>query len=173
MYESRNRLAAILLIACGVAPVARAAALGPHSLCGGDETIVFSCKIEHGKGYASICAKGNTSPDAGYVQYRFGHDAASAFRFPASKVAPGDTFHVLTVNHFRDGIGKHLTFSNGAYTYIVSNAVQPPEIGVFRNNRRVAIKACEFDNGFTPISNEADFGIKPGEKSALDAFDGS
>ncbi|WP_246793372.1 hypothetical protein [Burkholderia perseverans] len=166
-------MTAAVLAACAVAQSAHAADLRPRSLCGSDETIYFSCKIEHTRDYASVCAKDNTAADAGYVQYRYGHDAASAFRFPASKVAPGDTFHILTVNHFRDGIGKHLTFSNGAYTYVVSNAVQPPEIGVFRNGKSVATKTCEFDNGFTPISNDADFGIKPGEKSGLDSFDGS
>ncbi|WP_158336080.1 hypothetical protein [Burkholderia plantarii] len=162
-----------LLAACAVAPSAHGENFRPHSLCGSDETIYFSCKIEHSKDYASVCAKDNSAADSGYVQYRYGHDAASAFRFPASQAAPGDVFHILTVNHFRDGIGKHLTFSNGAYTYVVSNAVQPPEIGVFRNDKLIATKTCEFDNGFTPISNEADFGIKQGEKFGLDSFDGS
>lgn len=143
------------------------------SLCAENEIVYFSCKIEHSQNYASICAKDNVSPDAGYVQYRFGNNLNTAFKFPDPKVPPSDLFHIQTINHFRDGIGKHVMFKNGAYTYVISNAVQPPEIGVFRGGKLVTTKACEFDGDFSPISNNADYGIKKGEKSQFDTFDGS
>jgi hypothetical protein len=66
-----------------------------------------------------------------------------------------------------------VTFKNGSYIYIVSNAVQPPEIGIFRDEKLIATKECEFDGEFSPINNQADFGVKQGKKSMLDAFDGS
>ncbi|WP_321853379.1 hypothetical protein [Paraburkholderia tropica] len=145
----------------------------PESLCSEEEVVYFSCKIERSQNYASICAKDNVSPNAGYVQYRFGKNIGTAFRFPETEVAPNDFFHVQTINHLRDGIGKHLTFHNGAYTYVISNAVQPPEIGVFRDGKIVTTKSCQFDGDFSPISSRADYGIKQGEKSKLDSFDGS
>jgi hypothetical protein len=161
------------LVNCMAAASVRAGELEHGSLCSSNETVYFSCKIERTREYASICAKDNVSQDAGYVQYRFGRDQDSAFKFPNSKTPPGDFFNIRTINHFRDGIGKHVTFKNDSYTYIVSSAVQPPEIGVFRDEKLIATKECKFDGEFTPISNDADFGIKQGGKSKLDTFDGS
>lgn len=163
-------MAAILIVRGGIS----LAHAGEHdSLCAENETVYFSCKIEHSQNYASICAKDNMSSDSGYVQYRFGRNRDAAFKFPDAKVPPNDLFHIQIINHFRDGIGKHVIFKNGAYTYVVSNAVQPPEIGIFRDGKLVTTKICEFDGGFSSISNRADYGIKQGEKSQLDTFDGS
>jgi hypothetical protein len=170
----KNWLAVVaVLVNCMATASARAGELEHGSLCSSNETVYFSCKIERTREYASICAKDNVSPDTGYVQYRFGRDQDAAFKFPNSKVPPGASFHIQTINHFHDGLGKHVTFKNGSYTYIVSSAVQPPEIGIFRGEKLIATKECEFDGGFSTISNEADFGIKQGEKSTLDTFDGS
>lgn len=171
--NSRAHLLAVVATFSFVGGMSLAYAGEHGSLCAENETIYFSCKIEHSQNYASICAKDNMSPETGYVQYRFGKNIATAFKFPDSKVAPGDLLHIQTINHFRDGIGKHVMFGNDAYTYVVSNAVQSPEIGVFRNGKLVTTKSCEFDGEFSPISNRADHGIKQGEKSTLDTFDGS
>ena len=143
------------------------------SLCNEHETTYFSCKIEHEKSYVSVCAKDNTAPDAGYVQYRYGTQSKIDFTYPPSPIPPAKLFSVQTINHFRDGIGKHIEFRNHEYTYIVSNAVQPAEVGVFRNDKLLTTKSCEFSEGFDDISNDADLGIEQGTKSPLDSFDGS
>lgn len=59
---------------------ARTRYLNPQDwMCELDEAIYISCSLDagqtpnnYGGPIASVCAKNNTSPDSGYVQYRYG-----------------------------------------------------------------------------------------------------
>lgn len=41
------------------------------TLCAAHEDVYFSCPLPGGK-IVSVCASGNSKPDAGYAQYRYG-----------------------------------------------------------------------------------------------------
>ncbi|CAD6529300.1 hypothetical protein LMG24235_02288 [Paraburkholderia sabiae] len=100
-----------------------------QTLCNDGEETYFSCPLENQK-TVTVCAKNNTAPNEGYVQYRYG-TKDNAFAFPGETVAPASTVKVTDVSE--GGIrGLHLKFTKGPYTYVVSS-VLPGEIYVSRN----------------------------------------
>ncbi|WP_246793371.1 hypothetical protein [Burkholderia perseverans] len=110
---------------------------GP-TLCDDGEDVYFSCPLENGK-TVSVCAGGNTRPDRGYVQYRYG-SRGDAFAIPGERVPPARAVGITDVSEGSIR-GLHLKFSRGPYTYVVSS-VAPGGVHVVKNGRVVFDKAC-------------------------------
>ncbi len=110
-----------------------------QTLCSEDEEVYFSCPLENGK-TISVCAKGNASPDKGYVQYRYSTER-DTFAFPAKNVAPTKVVGITDVSEGSIR-GLHLKFFKGAYTYVVSS-VSPGGVYVSKNGKIIFDKACQ------------------------------
>lgn len=98
-------------------------------MCREGETIYISCALDAGTDQysydgpvASICAKGNTSPDRGYVQYRYGTPSYGysteklEMQYPEEKNAPKGIFKIYSSNH-SESLGTALRFTSGEYVY--------------------------------------------------------
>lgn len=99
------------------------------TLCEKGEDIYISCAFNPsldedsylGK-VASICAKANTSPSSGYVQYRFGKPsygvgpASVELQYPEKKIPPKGIFTIYSsINPESSGVA--LRFTKGSYLY--------------------------------------------------------
>jgi len=109
-----------------------------QTLCKEGEEIYFSCPLENGK-TVSVCAKNNTGPERGYVQYRYG-SKDNLFVFPSGNVPPAQTVMVTDVSEGSIR-GLHLKFSKEPYTYVVSS-VSPGELYVSKNGKIIFDKEC-------------------------------
>ncbi|CAB3755353.1 hypothetical protein [Paraburkholderia solisilvae] len=138
-----------------------------ESLCRQGEMKYFSCELQNSKKIASVCAKDNISPDQGYVQYRFGTPRHVELEFPGKHIAPRGKISIVNVSRLRDGLGSHLKFSNGSYTYVVSNAVVPGEVYVEKNGKIVFDEICKGD-GYTPFDYAVWDGIEYGVENRVD-----
>lgn len=122
----------------------------------GDESY-FSCPLENGK-IVSVCAKNNTDPDRGYVQYRYG-SKDDVFVFPPENVPSAKTVEITDVSEGSIR-GLHLKFSKEPYTYVVSS-VSPGELYVSKNGKIIFDKECpasrykNFSNKIFDEVNEA------------------
>jgi hypothetical protein len=99
------------------------------TLCEIGEEIYISCAFNPsldednylGK-VASVCAKANTSPSSGYVQYRFGKPsygvgpASIELQYPEKKIPPKGMFKIYTSRN-TESSGIALQFTNGMYLY--------------------------------------------------------
>ncbi|AJW98893.1 hypothetical protein BM43_595 [Burkholderia gladioli] len=133
------------------------------TLCSEDEDVYFSCPLENGK-TISVCAKGNTSPNQGYVQYRYG-TRIDAFPFPAKSIAPTK---VLGITDVSEGSirGLHLKFFKGLYTYVVSS-VPPGGVYVSKNGKIIFDKICQASQ-YKSFSNKVFDGINQSPVLELD-----
>ncbi|CAB3735978.1 hypothetical protein LMG24238_06184 [Paraburkholderia sediminicola] len=128
-----------------------------QTLCNEGEEIYFSCPLENGK-TVSVCAKNNTDPDRGYVQYRYG-SKDDVFVFPPENVQPAKTVEITDVSEGSIR-GLHLKFSKEQYTYVVSS-VSPGELYVSKNGKIIFDKECQvsryknFSNKIFDEVNEA------------------
>lgn len=99
------------------------------TLCGADETPLFSCTVDFnhavggkllgGKKTVSVCASPDLSSSSGYIKYLFGRSKQNVeLTYPTDTQHPGQRF-----KFFRDGSAKssveQLSFSNGVFSYIV------------------------------------------------------
>ncbi|MFM0646576.1 hypothetical protein PQR14_19800 [Paraburkholderia bryophila] len=109
-----------------------------QTLCSEDEYVYFSCPLENQK-TVSVCAKDNTTPNRGYVQYRYGNKG-DAFAFPPENVPPARTVKITDVSEGSIR-GLHLKFSKEPYTYVVSS-VSPGDIYVSKNGKIIFDKKC-------------------------------
>jgi hypothetical protein len=99
------------------------------TLCEKGEDVYISCAFNSsldqdnylGK-VASICAKNNTSPDSGYVQYRFGKPsygvgpARIELQYPEQKIPPKGIFTIYNSSN-SESTGVALRFARGEYLY--------------------------------------------------------
>jgi hypothetical protein len=99
------------------------------TLCEKGEDVYISCAFNSsfdqdnylGK-VASICAKANTSPASGYVQYRFGKPsygigpARIELQYPEQKIPPKGIFTIYNSSN-SESIGVALRFARGEYLY--------------------------------------------------------
>jgi hypothetical protein len=99
------------------------------TLCREGETIYISCAFDGGLDQdtyegevASICAKNNTSPDKGYVQYRYGTPTYGykqeklELQYPEEQRPPNGVFNIYISSHPKS-LGTAIAFQRGAYTY--------------------------------------------------------
>lgn len=104
------------------------------TMCREGEDIYISCafnsgsdQYSYGGEVASICAKSNTSPDDGYVQYRYGtptygkKSETIKMQYPEKKLPPIGIFTIYNSNN-PEGVGVALRFKSGAYVYSFENA---------------------------------------------------
>lgn len=139
-------------------------------LCHRGEVEYFNCEIQNSNKIASVCAAGNVSPEHGYVQYRFGTHDAVDYKFPDRLVAPRGKFSIVDVSRFRDGLGSHLRFASGGYTYVVSNALVPGEIYVEKDGKVIFDGICK-GSEYKSFSNAARRGLDYGLENSIDELD--
>lgn len=132
-------------------------------LCNNGEDVYFSCPLANSK-TVSVCAKGNTAPDQGYVQYRYG-TKDNAFAFPNMSTPPVSTVKITDVSEGSIG-GLHLKFSNGPYTYVVSS-VSPGGIYVLKKGKIVFDKECQASR-YKSFSDKVFDGINDAPVSKVD-----
>lgn len=116
-------------------------------MCREGEDIYISCafnpdadQYSYGGEVASICAKSNTSPDDGYIQYRYGTPTYGdksekiKMQYPKKKLPPKGIFTIYNSNN-PESIGTALRFKSGAYVYSFEN------LGIL--NYRVVVRQQE------------------------------
>jgi hypothetical protein len=134
-----------------------------QTLCDDREEIYFSCPLENGK-TVSVCARNNTGPDRGYLQYRYGTKDGT-FVFPDQSVPPAKTIAITDVSEGSIR-GLHLEFSRGLYTYVVSS-VSPGEICVVKNGKILFDNHCGASI-YKNFSNEIFDGVNEAPVSKVD-----
>jgi hypothetical protein len=141
-----------------------------ETLCTEKEDIYFNCKLDGGHKLVSVCAAGNTSPDSGYVQYRYGEKSQIALRYPSIHLPPRNIFSIIDVSKLAEGIGSHLKFENNGYQYVVSNALVPGEVYVQKNGRIIFDKIC-MGSDYIPFSDKVSQGLQWGALEPIDGMD--
>lgn len=134
-----------------------------QTLCGEGEEVYFSCPLENGK-TVSVCAKNNTAPNRGYVQYRYGNKD-DAFEFPPENVPPSRTVKITDVSEGSIR-GLHLKFSKEPYTYVVSS-VSPGEVYVAKNGKIIFDKQCQASR-YKSFSNKIFDGVNEAPVTKVD-----
>lgn len=99
------------------------------TMCEEGEDIYISCafntsldQYDYVGKVASICAKSNTSPDSGYVQYRFGKPSYGVgpanveMQYPEQKTPPKGIFTIYN-SRSSEISGAALRFTKGKYLY--------------------------------------------------------
>jgi hypothetical protein len=171
----RNNLKTSCLIAIATVyyavPAEATGYLGKTSLCRADEIQYFSCELHDSRKIASVCAANNISPDHGYVQYRFGTQSKIEYKFPGALTPPRGKISIVDVSRLPDGLGSHLKFMNGSYTYIVSNALVPGAVYVAKDSKVVFNQVCK-GGAYVPFSNAARQGLEYGVADWTDGLDG-
>ncbi|MEK6425318.1 MAG: hypothetical protein V4801_37555 [Burkholderia gladioli] len=109
------------------------------ALCHQGEDVYFGC--EAGGKYISICAAGNSSPDRGYVQYRFGSPNKIELKYPKRRTPPGRMFEL---SHIYGGNLNflHIKFKSGHFNYVVYRGF-PSGVYVLKDGRLISNIACE------------------------------
>lgn len=133
------------------------------TLCSEGEDIYFNCSLKDGK-IVSICAKGNVSPNRGYVRYKYGIEN-DIIEYPKKNLPPGDNFILSDVS---EGAihGLHLKFSVNKYIYVISS-VWPAGLYVSRNNKIIFDKECKASR-YKSFSNKIFDGINQAAPSRVD-----
>jgi hypothetical protein len=134
-----------------------------QTLCSEGEEVYFSCPLENGK-TVSVCAKDNTAPNRGYVQYRYGNKD-DAFVFPPENVPPSKTVKITDVSEGSIR-GLHLKFSKEPYTYVVSS-VSPGEVYVSKNGKIIFDKQCQASR-YKSFSNKIFDGVNDAPVTKID-----
>lgn len=147
------------------------------TLCEKGEDIYISCAFNSsldqdnylGK-VASICAKANTSPDSGYVQYRFGKPSYSIgparieLQYPEQKIPPKGIFTIYNSSNSESN-GVALRFARGKYLYSFES-INPLSYKVVasKNNEWIFNKDCNLP-GKPYLTDSAYQGIQTVELS--------
>lgn len=83
---------------------------------------------------ASIYAKGNTSPNSGYIQYRYGTPGKNVEpKSPKKETTPNGKFKLYKSND-SNGINRALRLTNGPYTYSFEKTGLSSHHQTVRNN---------------------------------------
>lgn len=132
--------------------------------CDSDEDIYFSCPLQNGK-IVSVCAKNNTDPTKGYVQYRYGKPEAIELEYPRGKVAPKGFFSVVNADE-GSALLSILKFKIGSYHYKVNQAF----IGFLSvtNTERLVLRRTWLESGYAGISRKGWKGVTEVDKAAED-----
>lgn len=171
MRNHRKSVCLLAIVIINYAASAEAAHyLGATSLCHAGEIQYFSCELHDSRKIASVCASNNTSPDRGYVQYRFGTQSKIEYKFPSTLTPPRGKISIVDVSRLPDGLGSHLKFTNGSYTYIVSNALVPGAVYVTKDSKVVFNQVCK-GSAYVPFSNAARQGLEYGVADWTDGLD--
>ncbi|MCC8392456.1 hypothetical protein LJ656_07635 [Paraburkholderia sp. MMS20-SJTR3] len=144
--------------------------LGAMSLCHQGEVEYFSCELQDSSNIASVCAADNISPDHGYVQYRFGTHSKIEYKFPRELTPPRGRISIVDVSRLPDGLGSHMKFTSGRYTYVVSNALVPGEIYVAKDGKIVFNKVCK-GSMYMLFDSAARHGLEYGVEDSVDELD--
>lgn len=166
------RLGVLLVILASniLSPADASNFLSPTSLCYQGEIEYFGCELQGSTKIISVCSANNVSPDSGYVQYRFGTHGNIEFKFPNELIPPRGKMSIVDVARFPDGVGSHLKFSNGVYTYVVSNALVSGEIYVAKGGKIVFDRICK-GGMYIPFDNAARRGLEYGVVNSVDGLD--
>lgn len=134
------------------------------TLCSDDEDIYFSCPLEGGK-TVSVCARGNSKPTAGSVQYRYGVPGNLEMVYPKSAMPPKGKFFVVDASEGSVNLSI-IKFKSGAYTYLVNQAFLS-YLKVLKGDKVVFRQSCNA-GGHAYVHRLADFGLETRPKSAED-----
>jgi hypothetical protein len=159
----KNTLASIVFMT-GITFVGLAYSDDGITLCSQHEDIYFSCPFIDGK-IVSVCALHNTSPNSGYVQYRYGTPEKLELMYPETKSPPKNRF--FYVNATEGSANRDiLKFKNGKYTYIIYQAFFSG-LTVLKNDSIVFNKSCESGSNAV-ISRKVNNGVEEIQKSKED-----
>nr|WP_298117318.1 hypothetical protein [uncultured Pseudomonas sp.] len=134
------------------------------TLCTSNEDIYFSCPFKNGK-IISVCASGNTSPNTGYVQYRYGKPDKLELIHPKKKIPPENIIYYVDATE-GSAIRDILKFKIGEFTYIIHQSFFSG-LTVLKNDEIVFKKTCEA-GGNAVISRKVNSGINEIHKSEED-----
>ncbi|WP_242487229.1 MULTISPECIES: hypothetical protein [unclassified Pseudomonas] len=134
------------------------------TLCSDDEDIYFSCPLQGGK-TVSICARGNSKPTAGSVQYRYGIPGKIEMVYPKTVLPPKGKIFVVDASEGSVNLNI-IKFKSGAYTYFVSQAFVS-YLKVLKEDKVVFRQSCNA-GGNAYVHRLADFGLEARAKSAED-----
>ncbi|WP_431482938.1 hypothetical protein [Pseudomonas solani] len=166
-----KRELAVCLLLCCLAGYGGAENHASLSLCGDDEMVYISCSIKArgDMGFvgdvASICAKGNGGPDAGYVQYRYGKSMRDIeITYPSERVPPRGIFKIYSVANM---VGRNsysavelLQFKVGKYIYsFEGGGIAGYRLVVRKGVDEVFNERCD-EPGHAYISDQAYEGIE-------------
>jgi hypothetical protein len=142
------------------------------TMCEKNEDIYISCAFNSnsdeysydGK-VASVCARFNTSPESGYVQFRYGKPSYGAgqpqveMQYPENKAPPKGMFVIYTsINS--ETIGSALRFINGEYLYSFENLTSfGYKIIATKKNKEAFNKKCTLP-GLNYLTDDAYKGIQ-------------
>ncbi|WP_223465881.1 hypothetical protein [Pseudomonas sp. GL-RE-26] len=142
------------------------------TMCTEGEDIYISCAFNPGQDQynyvgrvASICAKANTSPDSGYVQYRFGKPsyglgpASVELQYPEKKTPPKGIFTIYnSTNHESSGVALSFTKGNYLYSFESLNSLSY-KVVARKQGGKVFNKNCDLP-GLNYLSDSAYRGIQ-------------
>ncbi len=116
------------------------------SLCEKGETIYFSCVLENEK-IVSLCGDGDslTSPDVGYIQYRFGSQVNKEMIYPKSRKPPVNIFFKSDNSGGSVTTSNEIFFNVGGYKYILGYAaINNGYLAVLKGNdeQQIFFKRC-------------------------------
>ncbi len=135
------------------------------TMCEAGEAVYISCSLDAGPTpndysgpVASVCAKGNKSPDTGYVQYRYGIPGAKVdFAYPRKKIPPQDKLKIYAT---AAGDRASLRFRDGRKVYAFEDhGFSGYKLIVTDSGREVISKWCD-GPGVTSLTDSAYLGIE-------------
>jgi hypothetical protein len=142
------------------------------TMCTEGEDIYISCAFNPSPDHysyvgkvASVCAKSNTSPDSGYVQYRYGKPsygvgpARVEMQYPEQKIPPEGMFTIYTSLNPKT-IGSALRFTSGKYLYSFERLTYfQYKVVARRQGEKVFNKDCDLP-GVSYLTSDAYRGIR-------------
>ena len=127
----------------------------PYSHCSQDEVVIMSCCV--GKKFLGLCASGDLSAEAGYLQYRFGSKNKIEFRYPKEKKHPKGYFKLGSLMLIGGG-ADYVTFDNGNIRYVVysmiSNQSEKEGVAVYKDKKLLKDFPCAswiLDINWSPV----------------------
>lgn len=133
------------------------------TMCKKGEEIYMSCSFNQNTKnkikVASICAKNNTSPDSGYIQYRYGTPGEKPeLQLPQDLKKPKEIFKIYKSDRL-EGVTEALRFSSASYVYsFEKRGLSIYRLVVMNNGKEVFNKSCE-EPGKTYLVDDAFEGI--------------
>jgi hypothetical protein len=133
MMSRRDQLKLAVSLSLGVICTA---VLAKPSFCNQSELVLWSCSA--GQKHYAVCASGDLSDSAGYLQYRVKKNASLEFVYPTKLKHPKDLFLLEILNR-----GASLTFQNGAYQYTIYEPLMgPATVSVAKNEQTLTTIIC-------------------------------
>jgi hypothetical protein len=138
---------ALLLCPLGLAASASDAPEPQKDLCNSGETVVFSCSVGEEK-IVSLCGSPDLSRDAGYLQYRYGHDPGKLEMTYPRRMDRSDAAFKYWQEYAARGGTSALSFRVGRFRYSVFSTTSAfgfngAGVIVDRGGKRVAYLKCD------------------------------